>query len=84
VKARRLGDERWSAQRWATTRVADAMIPRESLQSVKPDDDLALVFEQMTAEDINQFPVIENGKLLGMVARDNLLAFLRTRAELGV
>jgi predicted transcriptional regulator len=40
----------------------------------------------MTTEDINQFPVMdaERRRLLGMVARDNVLAFLRTRAELGL
>ncbi len=30
------------------------------------------------------FPVMENGRLLGMVARDNVLAFLRTRTGLGL
>ena len=69
-------------ERWATTRVDEAMIPRHQLKTVQPDENLAVVFERMTAEDINQFPVMENGTLLGMVARDNLLAFLRTRAEL--
>jgi len=60
------------------------MIPRIELKTVKPDDELTVVFERMTAEDINQFPVMENDRLLGMVARDNVLAFLRTQAELGL
>lgn len=71
-------------ERWATTRVGEVMIPRDRLKSVNPDDELTVVFERMTAEDINQFPVMKNGELLGMVARDNLLAFLRARAELGI
>lgn len=36
----------------------------------------------MTEEDINQFPVLDNGRFLGMVARDRVLSFIRTRAEL--
>ena len=60
------------------------MIPRHELKTVAPGDDLGLVFERMAAEDINQFPVMENGNLLGLVARNNVLAFLRTRAELGL
>jgi Mg/Co/Ni transporter MgtE len=38
----------------------------------------------MTASDVNQMPVMDNGQLLGMVARDRVLAFIRTRAELGM
>ena len=69
---------------WATTRAEEAMIPRDELKTVGPDDDLALVLERMATEDVNQFPVMENGNLLGMVARDSVLAFLRTRAELSL
>lgn len=68
---------------WTTTRVQDVMIPLAELKTVQPDEDLVKVFERMTAEDINQYPVVEakERRLLGMVARDNLLAFLRTQAE---
>lgn len=71
-------------EEWATTRVEQVMISRDELETVRPDEELATVFERMTSEDINQFPVMENEQLLGMVARNNVLAFLRTRAELGV
>jgi Zn-dependent protease/predicted transcriptional regulator len=71
-------------ERWPITRVEEMMIPRHELKTVDPGDDLAVVFERMAAEDVNQFPVMENGTLLGMVARNNVLAFLRTRAELGL
>jgi len=71
-------------EEWSITRVADVMVPLDELESVTPNDDLIAVFRRMTAEDVNQFPVIQGGRLLGMVARDNMLAFLRTRAELGV
>ena len=42
------------------------------------------VFERMAVEDVNPFPVMADGRLLGMVARDNVLGFLRRRAELGL
>jgi len=71
-------------ERWATTQVDEVMIPLADLKTVRPDDELTVIFERMTAEDVNQFLVMENGRLLGMVARDNVLAFLRTRAELGL
>lgn len=66
---------------WTTTRVENVMIPLAELKTVRPEDDLAIVFERMAAEDINQFPVVDaDGRLLGMVARDNVLAFLNIRA----
>jgi len=71
-------------ERWATTRVEEMMIPLADLKTVGPDDDLTTIFERMTTEDVNQFPVMESGRLLGMVARDNVLAFLRARIELGL
>ena len=64
------------------TTVEEAMIPLGELKTVDPSDELTIVFERMIAEDVNQFPVMEKGKLLGMVARNRVLAFLRTQAEL--
>lgn len=41
---------------------------------------MVTVFERMMADDINQFPVVDNdGRLLGVIARDNVLAFLNNR-----
>jgi len=49
---------------------------------VRPDDALETILERMAAEDVNQFPVLEGERLLGIVSRDTLLSFLRSRAEL--
>jgi Zn-dependent protease len=64
--------------------VGEAMTPFEATKKVGPDQDLTRVLELMTAEDINQVLVVENGKLLGMISRDRVLSFLATRAELGL
>jgi Zn-dependent protease/CBS domain-containing protein len=66
--------------RWPDTRAEDVMIPRSALKTVRPDDELTTVLERMTDEDVNQFPVIDDGRWLGMVSRDTLLSFLRARA----
>lgn len=68
--------------RWADTRAEEVMIPREELKTVRPSDPLSSVLERMAAEDVNQFPVMEDGRLVGMVARDGLLRFIGLRAEL--
>jgi len=65
-----------------TKTVKETMTPLEKLKSVQPNDDLANVLQLLTTEDINQLPVIENKNIVGMIARDNLLSFIRTRSEL--
>ena len=60
------------------------MTPLEELKAVSPEQELWSALEQMTEDGVNQLPVMEEGKLMGMLARDNVLTFIRTRAELGM
>jgi Zn-dependent protease/CBS domain-containing protein len=69
---------------WPSTRVEEIMTPLEQLRSVSPDDELWVALEQMTEDGVNQLPVVEGGRLVGMLGRDNVLTFIRTRAELGL
>jgi CBS domain-containing protein len=71
-------------EQWPTTAVERAMTPFEKTRKVRPDQDLWSVMELMAAEDINQVLVVEDGRLLGMVSRDRILAYLTMRAELGL
>lgn len=71
-------------EEWATTPVEEAMTPMADLKAVSPDDELWSALEQMTEDGVNQLPVVEEGRLVGMLARDNVLTFIRTRAELGM
>ena len=69
--------------KWRTTRVADVMtevtlvIPPERLVRARLDEELTAVLEEMARADVNQLPVMESGKFLGMVTRGNIIAFLR-------
>jgi Zn-dependent protease len=71
-------------EKWKTTRIEDAMTPLDEMKAIHPDDDLYTTMRQMTAEDEDQFPVMENGQLTGMLARDDLARFINARTELGV
>lgn len=70
--------------RWDSVTVGEAMIPLEKLKVARPTEDALAILERMDEGDINQMPVVEDGKVLGMIGRDNLLHFIRTRAELGM
>lgn len=67
-----------------TKTVGEVMTPFEKLKWVQPGDDLSEVLNILTVDNLNQLPVIANGNIVGMVARDNLLSFIRIRGELGL
>jgi Zn-dependent protease/CBS domain-containing protein len=69
---------------WPSTTVREAMTPFDKLKWVAPGEDLSSAMQLLTAEDINQLPVVENNRIVGMVARDNILSFIHTRGELGM
>ena len=71
-------------ERWDTTTVGRVMTPVASMKTVRPDDEALGLLELMDEADVNQVPVLSDGKVVGMISRDNLLHFIRTRSELGV
>src|SRR4030067_208214 len=68
---------------WTIKTVEEAMTPFDRMKKVSPKDGLYDVLEMMASEDINQLPVVEDSRLLGIVGRDSILAFIHNRAELG-
>jgi Zn-dependent protease/CBS domain-containing protein len=70
--------------KWDTTQVGKIMVPAGRLKVTSPDQDVLSIVEQMDEKEINQMPVASEGRIIGVVSRDNLLKFLRTRSELGI
>jgi predicted transcriptional regulator len=70
--------------RWPYTTVGDVMRPLESLRTVGAERPLTEALEMMGREDINQMPVVQQGKLAGIISRAHILRVLQTRAELDV
>jgi Zn-dependent protease/predicted transcriptional regulator len=68
--------------RWPYTTVYDAMVPIERLKTVSPDMPVAEALETLGRANVNQLPVVSNGRLEGVLSRDRVLQFLFTRAEL--
>lgn len=60
------------------------MVAVPDLKTLAPQDPSDTVLERMTADDVNQYPVVDDGHLVGMIARDRLLASIGARAELGL
>jgi Zn-dependent protease/predicted transcriptional regulator len=69
---------------WNTETVKEAMTPFDKLKWVRPDEELSSVLRILTQDDINQVPVVQDGKIIGMVTRENLLNFVHVRSRLGM
>jgi CBS domain-containing protein len=68
--------------RWPYTTVDEVMQTLDRLHSVRPDASVTDALEIMGREDVNQLPVIRDGRLAGIISRAHILRTLRTRAEL--
>jgi Zn-dependent protease/CBS domain-containing protein len=69
---------------WDKKTAVEAMTPLNKLKSVSPDEDLSNVLSILTEQDINQVPVIQDQKIVGMISRDNILSFINVRRGLGI
>jgi predicted transcriptional regulator len=68
--------------RWPYTTVFDVMRPLDQLLTVTPETPVSEALEIIGRDDINQLPAVANGRLEGMISRDQILRHLLTRAEL--
>ena len=73
-----------SRENWDVTQVKEIMTPINKLKVANPEQDALSVLEQMNEDDINQMPVVSEGRVIGLIARDNLIRLLRIRSESGI
>jgi Zn-dependent protease len=69
---------------WSATTAAEVMTPVDQMKWIRPDAGLSEALEEMDRDGVNQLPVMENGKLLGVLRRDDVISYLRMLRELGV
>ncbi len=71
-------------EQWAQTPVGLAMVPVERLHTVTAQQSLKEVLTLMNGRDVNQLPVVLDGKLVGVLTRDAILRSLEVRRTLGL
>jgi Zn-dependent protease/CBS domain-containing protein len=67
---------------WKLRSVREIMTPVDKLKTVAPETELSVVLKIIAENNINQVPVIKNGKILGMITRENIVNFINLRSEL--
>ena len=68
---------------WSNTSIQAAMCPMDKIKWASPAEPVLTILERMQTEDVNQMPVIEEGRVVGMIARDSILRVLQTRLQMG-
>ena len=80
-----LGDIRHTPrEEWGQKPVGHVMVPLEQLHVVAPQQNLKDVLPLMISGDVNQLPVVQDGRLLGVVSRDAVIRTLEIRRSLGL
>jgi len=67
---------------WDKTTVRDVMVPQNELETVTPREDAMDAFQKLTHQEMRQIPVVQNGKLIGMLRRRDILRWLQLRSEM--
>ena len=70
-------------ERWSLETVRAHMTPTP-LKSLAPDDELSDALALMAEHSLNQAPVLERGRLVGMPTRADIISYLHSRKELGI
>jgi CBS domain-containing protein len=64
---------------WSSRAVGQVMVPKENLFTVSPQDNIEVAIRRMAERHFNQLPVVDEGRLVGMIARVNILRFVELR-----
>jgi Zn-dependent protease len=69
---------------WGFKQVRDIMTPVELVPCLSPADDATEALSKMVSGDIGRMPVVENGRLVGIVSRRDILNLFKIKSDLGV
>jgi Zn-dependent protease/CBS domain-containing protein len=70
-------------EEWPNTSIQAAMRSLDKVKWASPPEPVLSILERMQAEDINQMPVLDGGRVVGMIARESILRVLQTRLQVG-
>ncbi len=71
-------------EQWPATAVFHVMTPFERLRTVSFGEDARQLLQLMSEADLNQVPVVEGRRLLGIVTRADILHLIQLRREVAL
>ncbi|HEX7973980.1 MAG TPA: site-2 protease family protein [Anaerolineales bacterium] len=66
---------------WENTLVREVMTPVEQLETVAPLQDAAEALKKLSQRDVNQMPVVQDGRLVGMLRRRDIIRWLQLHSN---
>ncbi|MFO7322672.1 MAG: site-2 protease family protein [Chloroflexota bacterium] len=66
---------------WPVSRVRDIMRPVADLVMVGPEEDAAEALNKLLMRDVRQLPVVHNGRLIGLLRRNDLVKWMQLQGE---
>jgi Zn-dependent protease len=70
-------------KRRRSTTISEIMTPVSELRTAQAEQPAARLLEQMNEWQLDYMPVLEEGRVIGIVLRDSLLRLVKTRLEVG-
>ena len=67
---------------WDATTVSEIMTPANRLIITSPEEDAAQALEKLSSNNIRQLPVVSDGRLVGLLRRQELIKWLQLHADL--
>jgi CBS domain-containing protein len=65
---------------WETSQVQQIMTPADQLEVISPKQDASDALNRLSVRDVNQIPVVQNGHLVGMLRRRDILRWLQLQS----
>jgi Zn-dependent protease/CBS domain-containing protein len=75
--------KRLPQDRWPNTPIKEIMTSHP-LETVNEDDDMNSALRTLAQKDLNQIPVMDKGKLVGLLSRSDVIRYIQTHQELGL
>ena len=70
-----------SRDRWDGTLVSEIMTPVQQLSVIPPQEDAAAALREITRLDVRQVPVVEDGRLVGLLRRRDFVRWLHLQSD---
>lgn len=70
-------------EEWATTVVRRVMVPAASVQTVAPQSRLLEAMRLLQEHDVHQLPVLDQGRVVGVLSRADVLRHIEMRTTFG-
>jgi len=67
---------------WGHVRARDVMTPISKVETVNPEETATDALMRLSKRDVGRLPVVQDGKLVGIITRSDLTHLIKVRSEL--